>query len=364
MRRFKWRPGRCAAVVAAAVTLLMTLVPLQLLGTASAQAATCDVPATFTPLSLLNGWTNEPHTDGSVAGAGVICGIVHLRGAIATGATANPFVLPAAFRPATEVFVPADVCGQSGRLDIAPNGVVTVQAESVNIIVTQCGVSLEGVTFALSSAGSFTPLQPSNGWSAYGAAQPAARNLFGIVSLTGAITTAGNNPDAFTLPPGLRPVNNVFVPVDMCNATNGRLDIAPNGDVLVQAETSFSNAQCFTSLDGVSFAASPSPGSVQLAPGVGWTSAPFGTSNAAAETDAGIVYLEGAIGPVSASPSGVVLVLPAAFRPAHNVTVVADFTSAHYGSVTVFTDGVVFISTDLPANNPNFVSLDGVSFAL
>jgi hypothetical protein len=37
----------------------------------------------------------------------------------------------------------------------------------------------------------------------------------------------------------------------MCNATNGRLDIAPNGTVTVDAEGgTFSNARCFTSLDG------------------------------------------------------------------------------------------------------------------
>jgi hypothetical protein len=40
----------------------------------------------------------------------------------------------------------------------------------------------------------------------------------------------------------------------MCNATNGRLVIAPNGVVTVVAEGNvFSNAQCFTSLEGVSF---------------------------------------------------------------------------------------------------------------
>jgi hypothetical protein len=43
------------------------------------------------------------------------------------------------------------------------------------------------------------------------------------------------------------------VPADLCNAANGRLDIQSNGTVTVQAENSFSAAQCFTSLDGISF---------------------------------------------------------------------------------------------------------------
>lgn len=44
----------------------------------------------------------------------------------------------------------------------------------------------------------------------------------------------------------------VYVPVDLCDATNGRLFIQANGVVTVQTETLFSNAQCFTSLDGAS----------------------------------------------------------------------------------------------------------------
>jgi hypothetical protein len=39
----------------------------------------------------------------------------------------------------------------------------------------------------------------------------------------------------------------------MVNATNGRLEIGTDGSVIVRAETDFSNAQEFTSLEGVSF---------------------------------------------------------------------------------------------------------------
>jgi len=43
--------------------------------------------------------------------------------------------------------------------------------------------------------------------------------------------------------------------VDLCDATNGRLQIEPSGVVTVEAEgAAFGNAACFTSLDGVSFA--------------------------------------------------------------------------------------------------------------
>jgi hypothetical protein len=74
------------------------------------------------------------------------------------------------------------------------------------------------------------------------------------VQFKGAIATTGSSPVPFTLPSTFRPTLAVFVPVDMCNATNGRLQIEPDGVVTVEAEGgTFINAVCFTSLDGVSF---------------------------------------------------------------------------------------------------------------
>ena len=59
----------------------------------------------------------------------------------------------------------------------------------------------------------------------------------------------------FTLPVGMRPPTNVYVAVDLCNATSGRLFIQPNGVVQLNEENgTFANAQCFTSLDGAWFA--------------------------------------------------------------------------------------------------------------
>jgi hypothetical protein len=50
------------------------------------------------------------------------------------------------------------------------------------------------------------------------------------------------------------PATDVFIPVDLCNGDKGRLDIQPDGIVAVQADNSFAQAQCLTSLDGASFA--------------------------------------------------------------------------------------------------------------
>ena len=96
-----------------------------------------------------------------------------------------------------------------------------------------------------------------NSWTGAGpsTAGPAARNISGIVHLEGATLTSGTNPLAFTLPAGDRPAHDIFVKVDLCHADNGQLSIAPSGSVTVQAEGgNWANAQCFTSLDGASFA--------------------------------------------------------------------------------------------------------------
>jgi hypothetical protein len=210
----------------------------------------------FTPLTPLNGWTNYGLGTASAA-ARTVSGVVHLEGAISTtGTNPVPFVLPSAFRPASNVYVPVDLCAASnGRLFIQPDGTVTVEAEGGNFSNAQCFTSLDGVSYA-KSASSYTALTLQNGWSGapFGTSNPGVRTISGIVALKGAMSTTGNITTAFTLPPGFRPARTVYVPVDLCNAANGRLQIAHNGTVNVEAEVNFSDGQCFTSLDGVSFA--------------------------------------------------------------------------------------------------------------
>jgi hypothetical protein len=210
----------------------------------------------FTQLTLINGWTNAPFSTSNAA-AKKINGVVHFKGAIATtGTSPFPFTLPTQFRPKTDVYVAVDLCNSSnGRLHITPAGSVEVEAEGGNFNNAQCFTSLDGVWFAQSALG-FVPLNPTNGWTSapLGTSVPQAANAYGSVYFMGAIATAGSNPVAFTLPVRFRPVNDVYLPVDLCNATKGELWIQTTGTVTVIAENgNFSNAQCFTSLDGASF---------------------------------------------------------------------------------------------------------------
>jgi hypothetical protein len=336
-----------------------------LAGAATAQAATSAPHAlitSWTSLALQNGWTDYGF---GTAGPAVtnISGIVHLKGEIATtGTNSQPFTLPTGDRPATEVYVPVDLGGATaGRLDILPTGVVTVKPEQA-WSDAQGQTSLDGATFATSGS-SFTPLALQNGWAKYGAgtASPAARSINGIVHLRGAMWTPGTNPQAFTLPAGLRPNHTVYVPVDLCNANNGRLDIYSNGVVDVEAEGgTFSNASCFTSLDGAWFAKSASY-YTQLTLQNGWANYEDGTATAAVRKISGIVHFEGAM---AGGTNPQVFTLPAGFRPSHYVIVPVDLNAANKGHLVIAPTGVVSVFAEGSLSDAaSFTSLDGVSFA-
>lgn len=209
----------------------------------------------FTQLPLQNGWTHAPYSTSAAAWRD-LGGVVHLRGAIANGSSGVAFTLPGGLAPASNLYVPVDLCNATkGRLLIQTSGVVMVEAEGGLFTNAQCFTSLEGVSFAASAFG-FAAFALQNGWThaPFATAVAAGRNLDGNVYLKGAVA-GGTSSGLFTLPAGLRPNTNVYVPIDLCNSTKGRLLVQPNGSVSVQAHGAFSNAQCLTSLDGVSFSA-------------------------------------------------------------------------------------------------------------
>jgi hypothetical protein len=352
------RRAAAGAVCAAAITL-----PLS--GAALAAAAPTTTPG-FTPLTLVNGWANYKYGSARAAVAS-INGIVHLKGGIKTrGTNPVPFTLPAGDRPAHNVYVPVDECtGDNGRLDIAPTGVVTVEAEEgASWSNAQCFTSLDGVSFAKSTS-SFTPLTLKNGWVKYGSgtASPAARKIAGIVHLEGAMRTNGLNQVAFILPVGDRPTLRVFVPVDECGATNGDLFIQPDGSVTVEAEGGiWGNAQCFTSLDGVSFAPSAAtftPLNLQN----GWTSSGLASARPAVRVISGIVQIEGDMYSNGINP--VPFTLPAGFRPAHNVAVKVALCGRDSGELIIGPGGQATVEAGggIWANAQCQTALDGVWFA-
>src|SRR5258708_32049739 len=144
----------------------------------------------------------------------------------------------------------------------------------------------------------FTKLTLLNGWGTYpfGSASPAVANISGVVYFKGAISTSSSNTNnvAFVLPAGFRPSKYVDVPVDMCNATMGELNIAPSGVTQVISAAANSDATCFTSLDGVSFALSTTSfTALKLQPG--WTEVGSFYRKAAVRLLDGVVHFEGEI---------------------------------------------------------------------
>jgi hypothetical protein len=211
----------------------------------------------------------------------------------------------------------------------------------------------------------FTTLTLVNGWANYGngSANAAVANIHGIVHLKGGIKTSGTNPVPFTLPAGDRPAHDVYVPADLCFGDNGRLAITPTGSVTVEAEGgTWSNAQCFTSLDGVSFAPSASS-FTKLALQNGWTSTGLDSDPPAVRVISGIVHLEGDMYSNGINP--VPFTLPARFRPAHNVAIKVALCGEDSGDLVIGPGGQATVRAGGGnwANAQCQTSLDGVWFA-
>jgi hypothetical protein len=323
----------------------------------------------FMSVTLQNGWTNAPY---ATRNAGIFwdpnSGIVHLSGAVANGTSAVIFTVPQPYRPIDQtVYVPVDLCNAAnGRLIVQTDGTVRVQAQN-SFSDAQCFTSLEGATWAIGSAG-FTGATLQNGWTTY---FPNTLALYGqlpfgigsAIRFHGSIKTGGTNPVPFRLPSHLSPSTDVYIPVDLFGAKNGRLWIQPNGTVTVQAESSFADAAGFTSLDGTWFLLSSS-GTTALTLQNGWTNAPYSTANAGVINVNGIVHFKGAI---ANGTTGVAFTLPSTMRPSADVYLPVDLCNATKGRLYIAAaTGVVTVSAagGSFSNAQCFTSLESASYSI
>ncbi len=216
----------------------------------------------FHALTLIHGWHNAP-SGTSNAAVKKINGRVHFKGAMHTNGTDPwPFVLPVGFRPAKAVYVSVALCNAAfGRLYIQPSGEVEVQVDpqfGPDFSSAACLTSLDGAVFSATNTGDQNLLQLINGWigGVFFTAKPAASGGNGTspVYLKGGMLTQGSNLHPFVLPAAYRPLKNVYLPVNLCDANEGSLDIKPSGTVTLELWNDQSrDAECFTSLDGLSF---------------------------------------------------------------------------------------------------------------
>ena len=313
------------------------------------------------PLQLQNGWVGAPFAT-SLPTVEEVNGIVQFRGSVSSGVSPTIFSLPPSLSPSTNVIIPVDLCGSTnGRLVIEPGGTVIVQAENNDFSNAQCFTSLDGASFALNANG-FTPLTLINGWTnaASFTSNAAVKKINGLVHFKGAIAN-GTNDQPFVLPAGFRPLTDVLVNVDLCDSTKGRLHIFSSGTVFIEPENgAFSNAQCFTSLDGAFFAPA-NTGFQPLTLINAWTNAPDFTASAKVTSAYGIVSFKGAIaGGKTAFP----FTLPPAFSPVTDVYIPLDLSFAHKGRLHIQPNGVVDIEEEGGGlfNANAFTSLEGVSF--
>lgn len=324
------------------------------------------LPMPHVAVTLQNGWTNAPF---STRNAAIFwdpnSGIVHLSGAVSGGSSSTIFTVGSPYKPDQTVYVPVDLCdGANGRLIIQTDGTVSVQAQN-SFSDAQCFTSLEGATWAIGSAG-FSAATLQNGWTVY---FPGTLALYGQLPLGsairfhGSIKTSGTNPVAFTLPSNLSPSTDVYIPADLFGAKNGRLHIQPNGTVTVQAESSFSDAAGFTSLDGTWFLPN-STGTTALTLVNGWTNAPFSTANAAVINVNGIVHFKGAI---ASGTTGVAFTVPSTMRPSADVYLPIDLCNATKGRLYIAAStGVATVSAEggTFSNAQCFTSLESASYSI
>jgi hypothetical protein len=279
-----------------------------------ATAAAASGP-TYTPLTLQNGWTGSPFGTGAPAVRSA-SHVVTFKGALAGGTSADLFTLPPKDAPATDVYVPVDLYySANGRLHIRPSGLVSVETEGA-FVNAQGFISLDGVSFTQSEQGA-KPLALVNGWTnaPFATSNAAVRVVGGVVRLQGAIANGTENTFA-TLPKADWPKAPVIVPLDLCDASHGMLQVGVNGTLEVFGTVQFADAACFTSLDGATWLKADAPSSQKV------VVLQNGWGNYAADRPIGIhasgkvVRFEGA---VSAGTSPVLFTLPAKDRPAADV---------------------------------------------
>lgn len=357
-RRTTVRGIRLVAVLTAVAAMLLTGASADAAPETTSQAAP-EVGGQEVAPTLLNGWTAAPFGTRTVK-AKIANGVVRLRGAVASGSSAIIFNLPANMRPGTTVHVAVDLCSAAGgRLTISPNGDVLVDAEGP-FSDAQCFTSLDGAWFLAAPPGQVA-LTLVNGWTPapFGTRAPKAVLIGGVVYFKGALTN-GTVSTMFTMPVGMRPAANVYVPISLCNAAEGRIRIRPSGKVTVQAEGDFFDAQCFTSLEGASYTLTP-PANVNMALLNGWSNSPFNTRPIKASLDGGVVRFRGAMD--TAGSDAHAFTLPVGLRPAADVYLQIDLCAAANGRLYIPTNGEVQVIPEVDFTDAQcFTSLDGASY--
>jgi hypothetical protein len=320
-------------------------------------------------LTLINQW--KPYHGSAKPSLFSYQGIVHLRGAIRSrsGGSAQPFQIPALYRPVKDVFVKTNLCDDvNGELDIAPDGSVSIKTEGGGgLAPAGCFTSLDGISYAVDATGNgSTTLALQNSWVPYSDGDPddpvapAARTLGNVVYLEGAMMS-GSNGAAFTMPENKRPQMTVYLPLNMGSTNPGQLVINPNGSVNVVSPFGFNLAQQMTSLDGAAYSIDTT-GFTPLGLVSGWTGT-TDTAEPAVRLAHGVVLFQGAMRNISTTTTA--FYLPTEMTPKKTVYVPVTLCNGANGRLQINADGSVVVQAENDiANAFCMTSIEGASYAL
>jgi hypothetical protein len=208
-----------------------------------------------------------------------------------------------------------------------------------------------------------------NGWEQYSPQTGIPKvtiDQHNVVHLKGAISQgSGSAAGVFVLPLKYRPNRIVYVPVTLLNGAFGRLIIETTGTVSVQAASAQSDAQQFTSLEGVTFSKGRAP--LQYSNIVlknGWARYNDITGRPAAALDTNnVVHLKGAMKQTSGTIA-LAFTLARGFRPNRDVYIHVNTVLGRPGRVNIHKNGDVYVQAAGTFDDAQvFTSLEGVSYS-
>jgi hypothetical protein len=306
-------------------------------------------------------------------------GVIHLQGAVrqtsTAGSTPNLIgTLPKAARPKAVVYTIVHTFnGTYADLAIETNGQIALINPRPPAVQDYSFVSLESISYRPSLKGSGFPIGAD--WSAIPAFGARTLTFYKdssrVIHLQGSvhqISTTGPTPNLIgTLPPGARPVANLFFIVHTFNGTYADLGIDTGGNIsVINPRPPAVQDYGFVSLEGISFRLKPAADVLTVGPD--WAQfAGFGARVPAAFKDkSGIVHLEGAAKQISTAGStpNLIATLDPAARPSHTVYTVVHTFNGTYADLAIAPNGQINVISPRPpaVQDYSFVSLEGITY--
>ena len=332
--------------------------------------ATITIPL-FTPMILLNGWSDYGGVFSTSGYTKTSEGMVVLKGLVKGGsASLVPIAqLPPGYRPGSDTVFQNSANSSVARVDVDANGNVLFEVGS------NAWYSLDGINFMPSST-SFTALTTLNGWTNYAApTYPAASyyvdasdsNRVHLQGLVKGGTTTDGTP-IVTIPTSLQPSGYEHVSND---ANNGLGFIGVNyvsGQIVAKGT---SNA--FLGLNALFYPAAYPTGTtcttswctLPLSNSWVWYGSPYSSPRFTKSPD-GMVLVKGLIKGGSVTSQAVIGTLPAGFCPKQEL-IITTVASGAWGRIDVTpatssSTGCTLIVGQASSASASWTSLDDISF--